>query len=522
MTNQKIRAFLLVFAALIINSSQGYSDDIKPKNKLKEATDIERASSASIPANDMLGKNNIEETFLGKINFNGIGLISIERTKFPDDLWTNSSEKVLSEKLRNMPRLSLASTNRIFKRLLLVDASPPINSIGITNMGYSFLLSRIDQLINLGALDEAEELLNFIKEPSIEFMKRKIEVATLNGRLSKTCDLAKKYPNFIGMLQFKIICLVRENDWQAAALAFTVGSSLKQFNQKEKQLLLNFLDPDIESNYDKRVEISDLSPTNFYLMHGKKELIPPDVIPNKYAYAFSRVGMSNKVRIKSAEQLASNYAVNSNILFNLYRSSPYEAGERVDNAQKTVIELDRSFMIDSEREKLIALRKAIRVFQKKNLLAQLSNEYKNELRTLHHSVDEKLNDLVIALLSLTDDVSSEFFISGSTTPSINCLIDIKKKVFIHYETDTELCQLVKKLNVEIIKKSFPRNRDYSDQMEKGLILLESLSLLGDGFSTGPEDLKLGLSMLTKIGLIDLVNEISIELIALNALKKMTF
>ena len=144
------------------------------------------------------------------------------------------------------------------------------------------------------------------------------------------------------------------------------------------------------------------------------------------------------------------------------------------------------------------------------------------MRTLHHSVDEKLNDLVIALLSLTDDVSSEFFISGSTTPSINCLIDIKKKVFIHYETDTELCQLVKKLNVEIIKKSFPRNRDYSDQMEKGLILLESLSLLGDGFSTGPEDLKLGLSMLTKIGLIDLVNEISIELIALNALKKMAF
>ena len=59
-------------------------------------------------------------------------------------------------------------------------------------------------------------------------------------------------------------------------------------------------------------------------------------------------------------------------------------------------------------------------------------------------------------------------------------------------------------------------------MEKGLILLESLNLLGDGFSAEREDLKLGLSMLTKIGLIDLVNEISIELIALNALKKMAF
>ena len=97
-----------------------------------------------------------------------------------------------------MPRLSLASTNKIFKRLLLVDAKPPLNSIGTNNMGHSFLLSRIDQLINMGALDEAEEILNYIKNPPIDFMKRKIEVASLNGRLSKTCDIANKYPNFKG------------------------------------------------------------------------------------------------------------------------------------------------------------------------------------------------------------------------------------------------------------------------------------------------------------------------------------
>ena len=94
-----------------------------------------------------------------------------------------------------MPKLSLASTNKVFKRLLLVDANPPLNSIGMKNMGNAFVLSRIDQLINLGALDEAEEMLNYIKEPSIEFMKRKIEVAALNGRISKTCELANKYPN---------------------------------------------------------------------------------------------------------------------------------------------------------------------------------------------------------------------------------------------------------------------------------------------------------------------------------------
>ena len=108
----------------------------------------------------------------------------------------------------------------------------------------------------------------------------------------------------------------------------------------------------------------------------------------------------------------------------------------------------------------------------------------------------------------------------SSDPDINCLIDIKKKVFIKYETDSGLCELVKKLNIEIIKRSFPINRTLDAQMEKGLILLESLSLLENGLSTEFEEVKLSLSMLTKIGLIDLVNEISVELIALNTLTKL--
>ena len=67
--------------------------------------------------------------------------------------------------------------------------------------------------------------------------------------------------------------------------------------------------------------------------------------------------------------------------------------------------------------------------------------------------------------------------SRSTVPSINCLLDINKKIFINYETDNDLCRLVKNLNIQVIKKSFPRNRDYDDQTEKGLILLESLNIL---------------------------------------------
>ncbi len=522
MINQQIRAFFLFFLASIIIISQAYSDETKHQNETKEYNVIGKTSLISKSSNTILDKKNVEENFLGEININGIGLISIERTKFPSDLWRNSSEKVLSEKLNSMPNLTLTTTNKIFKRLLLIDAKPPLNSIGVKNMGYLFLLSRIDQLINLGAIDEAEEILNYIKEPSVELMKRKIQVASLNGRLSKTCDLANKYPNFEGMLQFKIICLVRKNDWQAAALAFTVGSSLKQFDEKEKKLLLNYLDPDIETNSHYDIEINDLSPISFYLMHGKKELIPPDIIPNKYAYTFSLLGIPPKIRIKSMEQLASKYLVNANTLFSLYRSSLIEDKDNANETTITVMQLEQAFNSNIEQRKLLALKQATKVFQKKKLLVHLSNEYVDELKDLYYSDDKNLKDLAIALLSLTDGMTNEFFMLESSNPDVNCLIDIKKKVYIKHETDTGLCELVKKLNVEIIKQSFPTNRNLDAQMEKGLILLESLNLLENGLLTEFKDVKLSLSMLTKIGLIDLVNEIAVELIALNTLKELAY
>ncbi len=520
MINQKIETFFLVFVTLVVIFAKVYSDEGMHSSSVSGYNGSKTTSLIPNLSNNILGKKNIEESFLGEINLNGIGLISIETTKFPDDLWINSSEKVLSEKLNSMPNLSLASSIKIFKRLLLVDAQPPLNSIGIKNMGYLFLLSRIDQLIDLGAIDEAEEILNYIKEPSIELMKRRIEVAFLNGRLSKTCDLANKYPNFQGMLKFKIICLVRKNDWQAAALAFSVGSSLKQFDEKEKQLLLNYLDPEIELSHPYDIEINNLSSSNFYLLYGNKELMPPEIIPNKYAYAFSLLGIPSKIRTRSMEQLASNYVVNANTLFNFYRSIPKNDKDGGDSARKIVTELDQSFESGSEKTKLIALEKAVDVFQKKKLLVHLSNEYVDELKSLSYSNNKRLNDLAIALLSLTEDMTNEFFIQSSTDPDINCLMDIKKKVFVFYKTDLGLCKLVKTLNIEKIKQSFPANRTYDAQLEKGLILLESLNLLKNGLSTEFEEIKLSLSMLANIGLIELVNEISIELIALNSLKKM--
>ncbi len=518
---QKIKIFFLVFLGLLIFFSKTHSNESANNITPIKTIGIEQNIPITENREKLFEERKIEEFFLGKMNLNGIGLISIERTVFPDNLWSNSSEKVLAERLNQMPELSLATTNKIFKRLLVVDAQPPLNSIGIKNMGYSFLISRIDKLIQIGALDEAEEILNYLKNPPINFMKRKIEVALINGRLTKTCNLAERYPNFTGMLQFKIICLVQKNDWQAAALAFTVGSSLNLLNEKEKNIFLNFLDPEIQADFFHSVSIEDLSPTSFYLLYGKNKIIVPDKFPHKYAYAFSRSDISPELRIRSMETLASKYIINSNTLFDLYRTNQVGYGEQVDT-KNALMELQQSVKGNSDQQKLIALKNATKIFFKKNLLPQFSHEYKNILKELITSNDKRLRDLSVALLSLINQEANNKILLKTSNSDINCLMDIKRTRFIKNEADSKVCKLVKRLNVETIKKSFISNKSYNEYIEKGLILLESLSLLQNGVATKFGDLELSLSLLTKIGLIDLANEISIEFIALNTVKKMIF
>ena len=114
MINQPIRSFFLFYVALFFIFSKVYSNENVLQNEIMEFKGIETTSPLSKSSNTIVDKKNVEENFLGEINLNGIGLISIETTKFPSDLWSNSSEKELSEKLNNMPNLSLATTNKIY------------------------------------------------------------------------------------------------------------------------------------------------------------------------------------------------------------------------------------------------------------------------------------------------------------------------------------------------------------------------------------------------------------------------
>lgn len=467
------------------------------------------------------GTGKVEESSLGGINLNSVGLISVENTSFPGNIWNSSSEKLLAQKVNEMPEFELSSVNKLFKRLLILDTEPPINSIGSKNMGSLFLISRIDKLIEFGAIDEAETILDYIKNPGFELLKRKMDVALINGRLQGICKEIKSHSHSTVFLKFKILCLAREGDWNAAAIIFSVGSTLKLFTPIEKKLLLNFLDPEINIEIEKKEISKNLSPINFYLFLSRNSLPNSKNLSPKYNYYFKEIGTPLMTRIEASEKLVKKFSMNAHHLFSLYRSSSQNLETEKSTLIKSIVELDNALKGDDKGKKLEALLKAINIFSKKNLLPQLSREYEAYLLDLKPIKDYPLlNDLTILLLALNRPLPDSWLDYKSENNYVNCILDINNNNFLYSRHNNGFfCKIIKNLNFNKDNVSNNSSDVHKKDKEVGLIILESLKLLKEGKNTKREDLKLSMRLLKEVGQLKHANQISIELMALNALKE---
>ena len=463
----------------------------------------------------------VEESSLGNVNLNSIGLISAENTTFPASLWNRSDESILAKKITEIPELKLASTNKIFKRLLILDTEPPINAIGNKNMGSMFLISRVDRLIEMGAIDEAETILDYIKNPNYDLLRRKIDVASITGRLQETCEKIQRHFNSSDILKFKIICMAREGDWNAAAILFSVGSTLKLFSSTEKKLLLNFLDPEINVEIEEEEIKANLSPINFYLFLSRGFIFNTKDLSPKYAYTLSTAGNKLVERIQSSEKLVKNFSMNSHHLFSLYRSAGQTEENRKNLLINSVVNLDNAFKGNDKKIQLSALKTAINVFYKNNLLSQFAKEYEPILVNINPKDNfSEFNDLIVLLLSLNKKIPENWLSYKSENDNIKCILDLRNKIF-SYTTFRigHFCKIIKKVNFTYRDDSRKKLSIYENYEEIGIVILESLKLLYKETKIKNDDFKLSMDLLKEVDQLRLANEISTELIVGIALKE---
>ncbi|WGI20315.1 hypothetical protein [Amylibacter sp. IMCC11727] len=188
----------------------------------------------------------ITSTPLSASQPDAVGILTSQQTGIPQNFWGNGDPKVIARLIAPYFDFTLHEITALWQRIALSEIDPPAR---VSNPG-TLLSARVAHLLNAGALDQAEALLNQAGPSTPELFQQSFEVGLLTGRAQSACATMLRNPSLAPGLKERVFCLARENDWSAAALTLTTAKSLRQIPELDAELLTLFLDPELfdESN----------------------------------------------------------------------------------------------------------------------------------------------------------------------------------------------------------------------------------------------------------------------------------
>jgi hypothetical protein len=175
-----------------------------------------------------------------------VGILTSAQTSIPQNFWGNGDARVIARLIEPYFDFTLHEITALWQRIALTEIDAPER---VSEPG-AILAARVGHLLNAGALDQAEALLNQAGSSTPELFQQTFDVGLLTGRAHTACANMLRNPSLAPSLKERVFCLARENDWAAAALTLTTAKSLRQIPELDAELLTLFLDPELfdESN----------------------------------------------------------------------------------------------------------------------------------------------------------------------------------------------------------------------------------------------------------------------------------
>ncbi len=262
-----------------------------------------------------------------------VGLLPISVTGLPRDFWGASSSAELARLIRNQDPLNLPAMQDLLTMILLAELDAPIDA---DTSGHLFL-ARIDKLLDMGTLDQAQALLERAGPHTPDLFRRWFDVALLTGTEDAACETLRTNAEIAPTFSARIFCLARNGDWHAAAVTLDTAKVLGQVTPDEDALLARFLDPELFEGEPPLPVQDHVTPLIFRMREAIGEPIPTPALPRAFANADLRDITGWKPQIEAAERLATTGAVDENLLLGLYTDRlPAASGgvwERVDAMQ---------------------------------------------------------------------------------------------------------------------------------------------------------------------------------------------
>lgn len=293
---------LLTLALIGAGSSAPAQDPLSAIDWLSHSVATPGTYGPSEPAVSGAGEalpKAVVTSVLGAASPDAAGILSPESLGLPKNFWgigrtEDIAGMISAERTEHLPALQ-----GMLLALLLTKAEPPADSAGKGIL----LRARIDKLLAMGALDQAQALIEASGTLTPELFRRSFDIAMLTGSEDQACEtltdniaLAPTYPT-------RIFCLARAGDWNAAALTLQMAQALGYVSEAEDMLLSRFLDPDLYEGEPPLPRPEPITPLDWRMLEAIGEGLPSQGLPLAFSHAELRENIGWKARIEAAERL---------------------------------------------------------------------------------------------------------------------------------------------------------------------------------------------------------------------------
>lgn len=313
----------------------------------------------------------ITVTPLAATSRDAVGLIAPETSGLPRGLWSATPVARLRRLIDAHPESALPTARALYRRLLLAEADPPPGS----DPSAGLLIARIDRLLAMGALEDAEALILAAGPETPDLFRRWFDIGLLSGRAEAQCEALRGNPALSPTLPARVFCLARGGDWNAAEITLTLGEGVGSIPAAQERLLARFLDPVLfEGEPDPPVP-SPLTAIDFVLREAVGLPRPPGRLPLAFLRADLDEHAPMRMRIDAAERLVLSNAEPEGTLFAAYREGEPAASGGVWDRARAVQALDAATAGDDTAAFARALTEADRMLGTRGLRVALAREY---------------------------------------------------------------------------------------------------------------------------------------------------
>ena len=265
-----------------------------------------------------------------------IGILSAAVTGLPAGLWGAAQPADIAQRIRAERPEMLPALQALLQTILLAELEPPRGPGGD---GREVFLARVDKLLEMGALEQANALLERAGNDDPELFRRRFDVALLLGEEQPLCEVLHGSPQLSPTYQARIFCLA-------------------MIPEDDADLFARFLDPDLYEDEAPLDMPLNPTPLTFRMYEAIGQAIPTHGLPLAFAHSDLRDNIGWKARVEAGERLARTGAVSDNQLYGLYSERRAAASGGVWDRVAAVQSLERAMTAEYKAGTATALREA--------------------------------------------------------------------------------------------------------------------------------------------------------------------